>query len=98
LYNIDAYTKLKNKKMKKEKEDFTWLAKHFGIPVEDILWYNSGICYNRIGVTTRESAEKVSATVKGGTVNGGMLHEMPLGGISEMNKLSDNSHYFDVTC
>lgn len=60
-----------------------WLSERFGIPPEDVLWYNAGSCYSRIIVTTRESAEKVREKVKGGTVNGGMLDGMPLGSISE---------------
>jgi hypothetical protein len=60
-----------------------WLSERFGIPPEEIIMYNAGICYSRIVVTTQESAEKVREKVKDGTVNGGMLDGMPLGGISE---------------
>lgn len=74
-------------------EDKKWLSERFGIPEEDILWYNSGSCYSRIVVRTKESADKVHEKVKKDTVNGGMLHGMPLGGISEMK---DGT--FDVTC
>jgi len=80
-----------------EKNEFDWLAKRFGIPESDILWYNSGICYSRIQVRTRESAEKVSKAVQGETVNGGMLDGMPLGGISEYHDSNDKI-LFDVTC
>lgn len=74
-------------------EDKKWLANHFGIPEESILWYNSGICYSRIEVTTKESADKVSDKVKGQTVNGGMLDGMPLGGQTETP-----SKTFEVYC
>lgn len=40
-----------------------WLSERFGIPPEDVVWYNAGICYSRIIVTTRESAEKVRENV-----------------------------------
>ena len=69
-----------------EEDTKKWLSNKFGIPQEDIVWYNAGICYNQIIVTTRSSAEKVREAVKGETVNGGMLHGMPLGGISIYGK------------
>ncbi len=71
------------KHMQIHKEDFTWVAKRFGIPVEEIVGYNSGICYSKVWVTTRSAAEKVTKAVKDDTVNGGMFHGMSLGGISE---------------
>ncbi len=58
-------------------------AKRFGLMPSDVLFYNSGICYDRIVVTTMQAARKVAKAVKGGTVNGGYLDGMPLGGISE---------------
>lgn len=61
-----------------------YLNKRFGIEPSDILFYNSGICYSRIVVRTKESADKVSEAVQGETVNGGMLHGMPLGGITKV--------------
>lgn len=77
-------------------EDLKWLSERFGIPESDILWYNSGCCYSRIGVLTHTSAEKVRDKVKGDAANGGMLDGMPLGGISE---IKDAGHiYYDVTC
>lgn len=81
----------------KKTEDYTWLVKRFGIPLNEILWYNSGTCYSRIGVTTEKSAHAVSNSVKNDTVNGGMLHGMPLGGISKI-KNEDGSIYYDVIC
>lgn len=74
-----------------------WLSGRFGIPKEDIVWYNSGSCYSRIVVKTEASAKKVHDVVCHETVNGGMLGGMPLGGISKSpNK--DGSIYYDVTC
>lgn len=58
----------------------TWLVQRFGIPVDDIVWFNGGTCYDSIIVKTKESADKVTAAVKGETVNGGYFHGMPLGG------------------
>jgi len=72
----------KNKTMINE-ETKQWLSKRFSIPTEDIIWYNSGVCYNRIGVKTQESAWKVSESVKDKYVNGGMLDGAPLGGYTK---------------
>ena len=80
-----------------KKEDLEYLSKRFGIPEEDIMWYNSGCCYSRIGIKTKSSAEKVRETVKGDTANGGMLDGMPLGGISE-HKDDNGNIYYDITC
>lgn len=66
--------------MDRTNETLQWAANRFGIPVEDVVWYNSGICYDRIGVKTKKSADKVTAKVAGETVNGGMYDGMPLGG------------------
>lgn len=70
-----------------------WLSKRFNIPMDDIVWYNSGICYSRIVVKTEESALKVHEKVKGHTANGGWFHGMPLGSYSQTKE----GHY-DVTC
>jgi len=78
-------------------ETAKWLSERFGIPAEDVVWYNSGICYSRAIVKTRASAEKISQSVRGDTVNGGFLHGMPLGGISE-HKEENGDIYFDVNC
>jgi len=81
-----------------EQEDVKrWAAERFGIPIEDIVWYNNGICYDRIIVKTEESAKKVREEVKMLTVNGGMLDGMPLGGISEAPQ-EDGEIYYDVMC
>ena len=42
-----------------KKEQYEHYAKKFGIPVEDIIWYNHGICYDRIIVKTLTSAEAI---------------------------------------
>lgn len=57
-----------------------WAATIYGIEPNDIVWYHSGICYDRIMVRTQEAADKVTAAVKGRHVNGGWLHGMELGG------------------
>lgn len=80
-----------------EEDTKKWLSKKFGIPQEDIVWYNSGICYSRIVVTTQSSAEKVREAVKGENVNGGFLHGMSLGSIGE-KKEKDGSITYDVMC
>lgn len=86
--------------MNKEDETKKWAAENYGIPIEDVVWYNSGICYDRIGIRTKESADKVTAKVQaeGRTANGGMLDGMLLGGQTFYdNNDPDGSHY-DITC
>lgn len=80
-----------------EEDTKKWLSNKFGIPQEEIVWFNSGICYSRIVVTTRSSAEKVRKAVKGETVNGGMLHGMPLGSIGEKEE-KDGSITYEIMC
>lgn len=70
-----------------------WAAEKFGIKEEEVLWYNSGSSYDRIGVTTKDAAIKVNQKVKGQTANGGMLDGMPLGGI-----LNNDDGTFEVYC
>lgn len=70
-----------------------WLSKMYGIPENEILWYNSGISYSRIVVETEESALKVREKVKGRTANGGWFDGMPLGSYTKTKE----GHY-DVTC
>jgi hypothetical protein len=76
----------------REQETKVWAAKRFNIQPEEVRWYNSGICYDRIGVTTKEAADKVTETVKGETVNGGMFHGMRLGSQTK------TEYGFDVMC
>ena len=71
-----------------------YCVRTFGIKPEEFVWHHSGICYSRIGVNTKEAAEKVRAKVKGETVNGGYLHGMPLGGYDKPN---ENGTY-DIKC
>ena len=66
------------------KETQNWANQQFGISANDLIWYNGGICYNRIAVRTKAAAKKISAAVKGQTVNGGWFHGMPLGGITKI--------------
>ena len=69
-----------------------WLSKEYGIPTEDIVWYNSGICYSRIMVKTEESAKKVQESVKDQYVNGGWYDGMSLGGYTKYE------NGYDVMC
>lgn len=71
-------------------------AKLFGLKAEEVLFYNRGICYDRIVVTTMQAARKVAKAVKGETVNGGYFDGAPLGGISEAT--IDGVKGFDVRC
>ena len=84
--------------MEKEELEKTkiWASEKFGIPKKDVLWYNHGICYDRIGVRTKKSADKVSVACTGERVNGGMYDGMPLGAISHI--VHDKEEYWDVTC
>jgi len=68
-----------------------YAVERFGLADDEVVWYNGGICYGRVIVTTREAAEKVAEQVKGRYVNGGWLHGMELGGIIE-----DSKGRFDV--
>ena len=71
-------------------------AKRFGLKPDEVLFYNRGICYDRIVVTTMRAARKVAKAVKGDTVNGGYFDGMPLGGISEATVRGVKG--FDVRC
>jgi hypothetical protein len=72
-------------------------AKRFGLKPDEVLFYNKGICYDRIEVTTKRAARKVAKSVKGDTVNGGFLDGMPLGGISDV-KRDDGKVAYSVYC
>lgn len=61
-----------------------WAANKYGVPEDSVIAYNSGICYDRIWVNSKESADTISAKVTG-TVNGGMFDGMPLGNIQKHN-------------
>jgi len=74
-----------------------WAAKKFGIPAEDVDWYHTGTSYDRIGVKSQESANKVTALCKTKRANGGMYDGMPLGGQSKITR--DNGDViWDVYC
>lgn len=75
-----------------------WASERFGIPEDDIIGYNHGICYDRILVTTKESANKVTAYCEGQTVNGGMFDGMPLGNQSHYKRDKNNEEYYDIMC
>lgn len=77
--------------------DAQWAAQEFGIEESEFLWYNGGSCYDRIGVNTKEAADKIAEKVKGKTANGGMLDGMPLGAISVYTD-DDGKVCYDITC
>ena len=74
-----------------------WLATRFGIPEEDIIWFNNGNCYDRILVKSQQSADKVTNLVKEEYVNGGYLHGLSLGGQSKYQD-TDGNIVYDVMC
>lgn len=65
------------------KRENDWVSKRFGIKPEQVLGYNSGSAYDKVWVTDKAAAEKVSKQVEKETCNGGRFHGMSLGGISE---------------
>ena len=64
------------------KDQIDFFKSQYNVGPEEVEFHNSGICYSSIIVNSREAAERVSACTNG-TVNGGWLHGMPLGGIRE---------------
>ncbi len=81
-------------RLENEERNRQHAAKDFGLADNEVLWYNGGICYSRVIVTTREAADKVAAQVKGRHVNGGYLHGMELGYIREYSR--DGAIVYDV--
>ncbi len=73
-------------------EEKNWTARKFGIKAEEVVWYHSGTCYDRVVVTTKDAANKVKRAVKGRHAWGGWYHGMPLGSITQ------RTEGFDVTC
>ena len=73
-----------------------YAAKRFGIKLQDVCWYNGGICYDRVIVRTKTAAKKVAKLVEGEFANGGYFDGMPLGGIRETTH--DGKKAYDVTC
>lgn len=59
----------------------------------------SGICYGKRWYSDLAKAEEFSADVRaaGGTVNGGMLDGMPLGGVYSYRDENGKLHH-EVTC
>ena len=72
---------MKNTEETKRQND--WVSKRFGIKPEQVLGYNSGSAYDKVWVTDKATAEKVSKQVEKQTCNGGYFHGMALGAISE---------------
>lgn len=70
-----------------------WIASRFGVSPETVRWFNAGSSYDRVIVTTRESAERISRAASKDTANGGYFHGMQLGRITEC---ADGT--FDVMC
>jgi hypothetical protein len=71
-------------------------AKRFGLKPDEVLFYNRGICFDRIVVTTMQAARKVAKSVEGDTVNGGYFDGAPLGSIT--GATINGAKGFDVTC
>ncbi len=71
-------------------------AKRFGLKPDEVLFYNRGICFDRIVVTTMQAARKVAKSVEGDTVNGGYFDGAPLGSIN--GATINGTKGFDVTC
>ncbi len=97
--DADGYAKLTKEGLDYINECKTknWCVEKFGINPDDFVWYNSGFNYDRIGVKTKEAADKVTAKVAGKFVESGMLAGMPLGGQSHHNA-GKPDECFDVTC
>jgi hypothetical protein len=70
-----------------------WIVGRFGIDPADVVWYHSGICYNRIVVKTKAAADKVTQVARKRTANGGWFHGMTLGG-----QTARPDGTFDVMC
>jgi hypothetical protein len=82
--------------MKNTTEEKQFIAETFGVPIEDAIYYHSGICYSRAGVKTKESAEMIANAVEGRVVNGGWYDGMKLGIVS---KFADSGEiWYEVTC
>ena len=71
------------KTIEETKRQNNWVSKRFGIKPEQVLGYNSGSAYDKVWVTDKATAEKVSKQVQKQTCNGGYFHGMALGAISE---------------
>ena len=71
-------------------------AKRFGLKPDEVMFYNRGICFDRIVVATARAAKKVAKSVEGETVNGGYFDGAPLGGITEAT--INGIKGFDVRC
>jgi hypothetical protein len=88
--NVICYNKsdlqklLDEKRAAKAANAKAWAAKHYRLPPSEVLWYHGGICYNRIVVVSKASADKVAKAVEGETVNGGWYDGMRLGGITKV--------------
>ena len=72
---------MKNTDETKRQND--WVSNRFGIKPEQVLGYNAGSAYDKVWVTDKAAAEKVSKQVEKQTCNGGYFHGMALGAINE---------------
>ena len=88
---INPETKNTKNKMTKDEIDSgrKYAAQRFEIPVEEIVYFNSGSCYDRVITTTLSAAKKVAVSVKGQTCNGGWYDGMALGHIHRSGKNYD---------
>lgn len=83
--------------MKTTNDTKKWVAERFGIPYQDVEWYHSGICYDRVGVLSQQSADKITEYCHNAKANGGMLDGMPLGGQTKYSQ-DDGTVIWDVYC
>lgn len=61
-------------------ESRQYAAERYGIPVDAVVGYRSGICYSKVWVNTQEAADAVTEKVSNRAVNGGWFDGMALGG------------------
>jgi hypothetical protein len=82
--------------MKSTEQQKQFIASQFGVQIDDAVYYHSGICYSRAGVSTAEAAQIISDAMQGKYVNGGWYDGMKLGIIS---KFQDSGEiWYEVTC
>lgn len=91
-------SELQTYREKRHAESVAYAAKEFGIKVEDVVFYNSGICYSTVVVRTEAAAKKVSEKAQGGTVNGGWYDGMPLGVINKERSEDGKTTVWRVMC
>lgn len=83
-------------KTKAQENEKLFIAAHFGILLEDALWYHSGNCFSRVAVKTQEAAKIIREKVHGRYINGGMYDGVPLGCITKYEE--GGQIWYEVTC